>query len=138
MVNGVRAAGIGRTAPAREGAKPATESFSVGDGAAPVANPVRLSSVSGIGMESLLTLQGIDEPTERDRAARKRGNAMLALLTKLQHAMLAGEDPAAALRALNDLSADEAVAADAELGAILRAVVLRSRVEIARRELGRG
>jgi len=63
---------------------------------------------------------------------------MLALLTKVQHAMLAGEDPSAALRALNDLSADEALAADAELGAILRAVVLRSRVEIARRELGRG
>ena len=90
MVNGVRAAGIRATAPTRAGAKPSTESFLVDDGAAPVANQVRLSSVSGIGMESLLTLQGIDEPTERDRAARKRGNAMLTLLTKLQRAMLAG------------------------------------------------
>jgi hypothetical protein len=48
--------------------------------------------------------------------------------------MLSDEDPAPTLRALNELTADNPLAVDPGLAAILRAVVLRSRVEIARRE----
>jgi hypothetical protein len=47
--------------------------------------------------------------------------------------MLAEEDPSSALNALHELAGDGPVAVDPELGAILRAVVLRSRVELARR-----
>jgi hypothetical protein len=92
--------------------------------------------VAGIGLESMLALQGIDESAERDRRARKRGTAMVAALTNLQRAMLPREDPTLALHALNELAADHPLADDPGLGAILRAIVLRARVEVARHELG--
>ena len=60
----------------------------------------RASAVAGIGLESMLALQAVDEAVERDRAARKRGTAMIAALTRLQRAMLAEEDPSLALRRL--------------------------------------
>ena len=82
----------------------------------------------------MLALQAVDEAAERDRAARKRGNAILAALTRLQRAMLAAEDPSMALCDMNDLTADAPVAEDPALAAIVRAVVLRSRIEIARRD----
>lgn len=139
MVDGVKPAGIGASAPAvRDGGKAGAEHFVIDEGVRAPAQNARLSSVAAIGMDSMLTLQAIDEAAERDRRARKRGAAMLAALTKLQRAMLAEEDPAAALRDLNELAADEAAAHDSGLAAIVRAVALRSRVEIARREFGRG
>jgi hypothetical protein len=82
----------------------------------------------------MLALQAVDEAVERDRAARKRGTALIAALTKLQRAMLAEADPSSALKALTELTSDSPLADDPGLGAILRAVVLRSRVELARRE----
>jgi hypothetical protein len=94
--------------------------------------------VASIGLDSMLALQGIDEAIEHDRAAHKRGTAMLAALTRLQRMMLAAEDPSVALRALNELTADNRLADDPGLGAIVRAVVLRSRVEMARREASHG
>ena len=137
MVEGVRAGGIGGPGRvARDGVKTTDARFSVDDGGMPLAQNARLSSVAGIGMESMLALQGIDESVERDRKARKRGTAMVAALTNLQRAMLAKEDPALALHALNELAADHPLADDPGLGAILRAIVLRARVEVARHELG--
>ncbi len=135
MVEGVRAAGVRGSAPVtRDGGRTAAEPFCLGEGVKSPAQNTRLSSVTSIGMTSMLTLQGIDEDAERDRRARKRGTAMLAALTNLQRAMLAEEDPGLALRTLNELAADDSVAHDPGLDAIVRAVVLRSRVEIARRE----
>jgi hypothetical protein len=96
-----------------------------------------MASVAGIGLESMLALQAVDEATERDRAAHKRGTAMIAALTRLQRAMLAKEDPSLALNALDELAGDGPLANDPALGAIVRAVVLRSRVEIARGEIAR-
>jgi hypothetical protein len=59
---------------------------------------------------------------------------MIAALTDLQRVMLTGQDPTSALRALNELAAGDSGADDPRLGAILRAIVLRSRIEIARRQ----
>jgi hypothetical protein len=135
MVRGVRAGGVDGPAPvARDGSRTAAGRFSVDDGTAPAGQNVRPSSVAGIGLDSMLTLQAVDEAVERDRAARKRGSAIIAALTHLQRTMLAEEDPSMALRAMNELTSDTPVADDPGLAAILRAVVLRSRIEIARRE----
>jgi hypothetical protein len=139
MVESVRAGGVGGPSPlGRNGIRTAEGPFSVGDGATPPTRNAGLSSVASIGLDSMLALQGIDEAIEHDRAAHKRGTAMLAALTRLQRMMLAAEDPSAALRALNELTADNRLADDPGLGAILRAVVLRSRVEMARREAFHG
>src|SRR5580704_14413732 len=137
MVEGVRASGLGAAVPfSRDGTKTVAGHFTVDDGATPLNQPARLAAVTGIGLESMLALQAVDEATERDRAAHKRGTAMIAALTRLQRAMLAEEDPSLALNALHDLAGDGVIANDPALGEIVRAAVLRSRVEIARREHG--
>ena len=95
----------------------------------------RLSAVPGIGVESMLALQAVDEKAERDRAARKRGTAMIAALTDLQRAMLAREDLRRRRFATSvNLAGAVPPSDDPALGAILRAITLRSRVEIARRD----
>jgi hypothetical protein len=135
MVEGVRAGGAGQPAEvARDGTKTAETRFSLDGG--PIALPQngRLSSASAIGLESMLALQAIDERVEGDRLARKRGTALLAALTRLQRLTIGDQDASLALRDLDQLAAGDAQADDPGLAAILRAIVLRSRVEIARRE----
>jgi hypothetical protein len=134
MVQGVRASGIG--APpglTRDDAKTGDTSFTMDEAAAPSPQNTRLSTIGSIGLESMLALQTVDEADERNRSARKRGNALIGALTRLQRAMLSAEDPSSALRALNVLASEDPDACDPQLGAILRAIVLRSRVEVARR-----
>src|ERR1700733_10256214 len=131
MVDGVRLDGIRGTASISSNAtKTPAGKFSVDDSATPLAHNARLSTMAGIDLESILTLQAVDEAAERDRSARKRGTAMIAALTKLQQTMLADEDPSSALVALKDLTTEGAAADDPVLEEILRAVDLRSRVEI--------
>jgi Class II flagellar assembly regulator len=135
MVKGVTASGIGGPAPpTRDSAKPVDTAFSVTDAAAPHIQNARLSTISAIGMESMLALQAVDEAGERDRRTRKRAGAMIAKLTELQRAMLARQDPSATLQALTGLAADGPETDDPGLAAILRSVALRCRIEIARRE----
>jgi hypothetical protein len=135
MVEGVRASGISAAAPLpRDGTKTVAAPFTLEDRAAPLQQKARLASLAGIGLESMLALQAVDEAAERDRGEYKRGTAMIAALTRLQRAILAAENPSLELNALRELAGDGPLADDPALGALVRAVVLRSRVEIARRE----
>lgn len=141
MVDGVRPGGIVRSlSQGRDGARvpDGPGRFAVDVNGPPLARNPGVSGAPLIGMESMLVLQGLDEAPERNRRARKRGIAMLAALTDLQRSLLMEDDPALALRSLSELAADGASAADPALGAILRAVELRARVEVARRESRRG
>jgi hypothetical protein len=134
MVEPVRPGRIAATpALPREGAKAGDGRFSIDEGGTPAASTTRASATASIGLDGMLTLQAVDERGERDRAARRRGFALLSGLTNLQRAMLAGADPTAVLRVLEELSMDHVTAADPRLAAIIKAVVLRSRVELARR-----
>ena len=135
MVESVRPSRVGRLLPiVRDGARASGEAFAVETGAGSVQPNARLTGVPALGLESMLLLQAVDEAGQRDRSARKRGGAMIAALTDLQRALLAQEDPALALRSLSALSAEGPEAADPGLAAILRSVVLRSRIEVVRRE----
>ena len=141
MVESVKTGGLGGTAPLiREEARKIEGGFTVDTGGGLQAQKPRFSTITAtgaaMGLESMLALQSINEAIDRDRAARERGSAMIAALTDLQRAMLAEEDPALALRSLSALAVDGPLADDPGLAAVLRAVVLRSRVEVARR--GRG
>jgi Class II flagellar assembly regulator len=137
MVEGVRSVGIGGPAPVtRDGTKMTDGRFSVDDGIQPATRKTQPSSVAALGLGSMLALQGIDETEERNRGARKRGTAMLAALKDLQRALLGNEDPSMPLRTLSELAASESPAEDPGLIAILRAIDLRSRIEIARRARG--
>lgn len=80
----------------------------------------------------LLALQEREDGPARDRAARQRGRAILDALAALQRDLLAGRlDPAGLERLVAGLDGGED-AADPALRSVLKAVVLRARVELAR------
>ncbi len=105
--------------------------------AAPGADAARATGVATsapVSLDSLLALQQVDEPTERDRAARRHGHALLLALGRLQRLLLEDGDPADALEPLRALAeATPAAAADPGLAAAVDMVVLRARIELARR-----
>ena len=84
---------------------------------------------------SMLTLQEVGGETVEDREARRHGHDMLAALAELQRALLGGGGDAAALQRLADLAASVPHATDPRLAAMVSAIVLRVRVELARRQL---
>ncbi|HEY6439078.1 MAG TPA: flagellar assembly protein FliX [Acetobacteraceae bacterium] len=84
---------------------------------------------------SMLSLQEVGGETVEDREARRRGNDMLAALGELQRALLAGGGDAGALQRLVELSASVTRATDPRLAALVSAIVVRARVELARRQL---
>jgi hypothetical protein len=97
-------------------------------GAAGVATP------EPVALGLLLALQQVDEPTERDRAARRHGQALLGALGRLQRLLLEEHgDPTATLEQIRALAEAMPVAADAGLAAAVDMVVLRAQIELARR-----
>jgi len=81
---------------------------------------------------AVLTLQEMGDQTVQDRRARKHGQEMLALLAAVQRRLLSGEDIVAALKQLAELSDSVPRAADPGLAAIISAIRVRARVELAR------
>jgi hypothetical protein len=130
--------GVGRptaTRPAARASGSTTAEFSVPPetpGASqptPAAAPAPASSLA-----SMLTLQEMGDASVADREARRQGQTMLAVLAELQRALLVGADPAATLAQLADLTAAAPRAVDPQLAAVLSAIRLRVRVELARRQ----
>lgn len=80
----------------------------------------------------LLVLQELGLEPPQDRAARRHGHALLAALTRLQRQLLGAAD-LPALEELTHLIASVPDPSDPALAAALHAVVLRARVELARR-----
>ncbi|MBV8704221.1 MAG: hypothetical protein JO118_10975 [Acetobacteraceae bacterium] len=99
------------------------------------------AGVAAVSLPGLLALHEAGVEAPGDRAARRRGRDILAALAALQRGLLGGDD-GEALPALARLARDLPPAADPRLDAVLRAVALRARVELARRGLdtapGRG
>jgi len=81
-----------------------------------------------------LTLQELSAETVEDREARRHGQDMLALLAALQRGLLSGVDNVVALQQLADLAASVPRAADRRLATMISAIVVRVRVELARRQ----
>lgn len=84
---------------------------------------------------AVLTLQEMGDQTVEDRRARKHGQDMLDLLAALQRSLLSGEDAVAALQQLADLSNSVPRTTDRRLTAMMSAIRVRVRVELARRQL---
>ncbi len=84
--------------------------------------------------------QEVMAPALRDRQARRHAEAVLAQLAALQCALLGdepdlGDEPGTALARLSGLAETAPEAADPGLAAVLAAVTLRARIELARRQL---
>ena len=82
----------------------------------------------------MLALQEADVESVEDREARRHSHDMLAGLAELQRALLGGSGDDAALQRLGDLAASVRHATDPRLAAMVSAIVLRVRVELARRQ----
>ncbi len=96
-------------------------------GAAPATGPAALSS--------MLTLQELGSEAVADREARRHGQDLLMALAELQRSLLTATDDTIALQHLARLSGTVPLAADRRLAAMLSAIVVRARVELARRQL---
>ncbi len=111
-----------------------TSSFSVP--ANVVENPPSgVAPTDSVGLASMLTLQELGGETVQDREAKRHGYDMLAMLTALQRDLLGGDDSPETLQRLADLVASVPRATDRRLAALMSAIVVRVRVELARRQV---
>ena len=85
------------------------------------------------GIETLIALQGIEEPGERRRRAVKSGRNALDVLEQLKLAVLAGDvEPSALQRLKAAAAALKESSGDPALDAVLGEITLRVEVEIAK------
>jgi hypothetical protein len=115
------------------GRRAASGAFSVNEGsdARATASPTALRTVGGI--DALLALQGIEDPTERRKHAVKRGRVALDALDELKLGLLGGPLSQATLAKLNSAAAYlKDGSGDAGLDGVLDEIELRVEVEIAK------
>jgi hypothetical protein len=106
--------------------------FSVPAGGAAPAGAEAAGGAAEVSLAGLLALQeAADEPV-RDRQARRRGHDLLAELAALQRELLAGPPDLDRLERLAALAREVPDAADPRLRAVVQAISLRARVELAR------
>jgi hypothetical protein len=85
------------------------------------------------GIDALIALQGVDDPTERRRHALKRGRHALDALDELKIGLLGGELTPATLTKLRSAAAYlKDGSGEAGLDAVLAEIELRVEVEIAK------
>ena len=113
--------------------RPAPDSFSVGNEAAP-----RAAAGAGAprligGIDALLALQGFDDPLERRRRAVKRGRTALDALDALKLGLLIGTLETGTLAALKSMAAELSDrTGEPDLDTILAEIELRVAVELAK------
>lgn len=129
--------GVGWSTTPRTGNRagaPTAPGFAVPAGALATGEPAAAAAVLRTSMASMLTLQELGGETVHDREARRHGQDMLAALARLQHALLSCGNETAALQRLAELAGSVPLATDRRLGAMISAIVVRVRVELARRQ----
>lgn len=93
--------------------------------------PAALRTIGGI--DALIALQGIEDPTERRRRAVKHGFHALDALDELKLGLLAGTlDQSALLRLKAAAAALKTDSGDARLDSVLAEIDLRAEVELAK------
>lgn len=112
----------------------AASGFTVPDTTA-TAGTTAAADAAPASLASMLTLQELGGDAVADREARRHGQDLLAMLAELQRALLGSGDDAAVLQRLAELTASVPLAGDRRLAAMISAIVVRARVELARRQL---
>jgi hypothetical protein len=85
------------------------------------------------GIDALIALQGIEDPTERRRRAVKHGRRALDALEELKLALLSGSLESSALLGLKAVAADlREGSGDDKLDQVLNEIELRVAVELAK------
>jgi hypothetical protein len=83
----------------------------------------------------MISNKEIGGETVQYREARRHGQDILAALADLQRLILSGASDGTTLQRLADLAGSVPLATDRRLNAIVSAIVIRARVELARRQL---
>lgn len=115
--------------------RPGATRFSVPMQPASTGATTAAAEASAPALATMLSLQELGGETVRDREARRHGQDMLAALADLQRLILSAGSDGMALQRLADLVATVPSATDRRLSALVSAIVVRARVELARRQL---
>jgi hypothetical protein len=119
------------SAPAPRRGSPATFTLTESSTATAAGAPASLRTVGGI--DALIALQGVGDPTERRRLAVKRGRLVLDALDELKIGLLGGALSSALLNRLKSAAAHlKEESGDRMLDAVLGEIELRAEVEIAK------
>jgi Class II flagellar assembly regulator len=119
------------TGPAARRATPGTFTLAEGEASRPAGGPAALRTVGGI--DALIALQGVEDPTERRRQALKRGRLALDALDELKIGLLGGTLSQATLSKLQAAAgALKGRSGDGGLDSVLSEIELRVEVEIAK------
>jgi hypothetical protein len=131
--------GVGRRTTTRLGGR---TSVSVGTGFVLPSAPdetnhtkATAAAAPAASLGSMLTLQELGGETPEGKETRRHGQDMLALLAQLQRDLLLGADDMATLVRLAELAAAVPRATDPRLAAMISAIIVRVRVELARRQV---
>ena len=85
------------------------------------------------GVDTIIALQAIDDPTARRRKAFTTGGRILDLLDRLKIGLLCGQVSVSDLDALKTtIAGQQSLESDPELSDILKQIDLRARVELAK------
>ena len=129
-IYGPNGTALATSAPVKRGASGA---FSVDDQteAQGTGNAPALRMVGGI--DALMALQGVEDPTERRRRSVKSGRTALDLLDELKVGLLGGEmDPSTLLRLKASAAELQETSGDPGLDSVLAEINLRVEVELAK------
>jgi hypothetical protein len=113
--------------------RPAAGTFSLGESRAPQAQSAAVALRTLGGIDALIALQGIEDPTERRRRAVKHGTRALDALDELKIGLLSGTIDQAMLLRLKAVAADlKDSSGDDNLDQVLSEIDLRVAVELAK------
>ena len=107
--------------------------FTVPDSGAGRGAAAAVSETVPAMLAGMLSLQELQHERVEDRQARRRGHDLLAALAALQRALLGDVDDPEVLPRLAGLVTDVPQALDPRLNEAVAGVVLRARIELARR-----
>ncbi len=105
--------------------------FAVSGQGGAVAGPA--AAAPAAGLEGLLQLQQFEDAATRDRQAKRHGQALLQALSELQRLLLGDGPLEDALGRLSALVETCPEASDPALAGLVGGIMLRARVELARR-----
>ena len=128
--------GIGRAPPTRSSARtkrPQSVGFAVPAESSATSHAEAATQTEEVVLTSMLSLQEFGGDAAADREASRRGDDMLSALAELQRALLGGVDTVETMQRLTELAAAVPRAADPRLTALVSAINIRVRVELARR-----
>jgi Class II flagellar assembly regulator len=130
-VNGPNGTAAIASAPTARRSSSGTFSLSEGEASRPSSSASSLRTIGGI--DALIALQGIEDPTERRRRALARGRTALDALDELKIGLLSGSLDSATLGRLKSAASGlKDGSGDSRLDGVLSEIELRVEVEIAK------